>query len=221
MKKEIITALITGVIGAVGGSAMTYTATTNNNNTNNNTNNSTIIINRDGEQIEVSADDYEKLEADNKKLQKENDSLEKSLKNNQAKSEQANLESTDFIDTLHDGEAHEVSLSANNDDSFMIGGKSYTDAFMLYGYNGFALFNLEENYSKVEFDVGRIDESDISNAEVKIYLDGKLSGNYSINAEQTLTHLDIDLAGTQDLKIAIQSEDYVKYGFVNIKAEKE
>ena len=52
-------------------------------------------------------------------------------------------------------------------------------------------------------------------------LDGKLSGNYSINAEQTLTHLDIDLAGTQDLKIAIQSEDYVKYGFVIIKAEKE
>ena len=219
MKKELITAIITGVIGAVGGSAATYTITNNNSSINTNGSNNTIIINRDGKEIEITADDYEQLAKDNEQLEEDNKKLEESLKNNQEKSASADLENSNFIDTLYDGQSYKKSLSSNNDESLSIGGKTYTDSFEIFD-DGFVLFNLEGKYSKVNMDIGRIDDSSVTDAEIKIYLDDKLSGSYKINAEKTLTNIDIDLAGANNMKIALESEAFVEYGFVNVTAEK-
>ena len=221
MKKELITAIITGIIGAVGGSAASYTVTNHNtnNNVNTNTSNNTIIINRDGKEIEITADDYEQLEKDNEQLEQDNQKLEESLKNNQEKSDAADLENSDFIDSLYDGERYDKYLSSNNDESISIGGKTYNDSFEISN-NGFALFNLDGNYSKVTMDVGRIDDSTVTDAEIKIYLDDKLSGSYKISAEKVLTNIDIDLAGANNMKIALEADSIVRYGFVNISAQK-
>ena len=211
MKKEIITAIITGLIGAIGGSAATYTVTNSTINANSN-NNNTIIINKNGQEIEITADDYEQLEKDNKEL-------EKNLKLNQEKSEAADIESSDFIDTLYDGERYDKYLSSNNDESISIGGKTYNDSFKISN-NGFVLFNLDGNYTKVNMDIGRIDDSNVTNTAIKIYLDDKLSGSYRISGEKTLTNIDIDLAGANNMKITLESDVLVRYGFVNISATK-
>lgn len=221
MEKELITAIITGIIGAVGRSTATYTVTNQNtnNNVNTNTSNNSIIINRDGEEIEVTANDYEQLEKDNKQLKQANQKLEESLKNNQEKSDTANLENSDFIDSLYAGERYDKYLSSNNDESISIGRKTYNDSFKVSN-NGFALFNLNGNYSKVTMDVGRIDNSSVTDAEIKIYLDDKLSGNYKISGEKVLTNIDIDLAGASNMKITLEADTTVHYGFVNISAIK-
>lgn len=67
-------------------------------------------------------------------------------------------------------------------------------------------------------DVGRIDNSSVTDAEIKIYLDDKLSGNYKISGEKVLT--DIDLAGASNMKITLEADTTVHYGFVNISAIK-
>ena len=79
---------------------------------------------------------------------------------------------------------------------------------------------MDGNYSKVTMDVGRIDDSTVTDAEIKIYLDDKLSGSYKISAEKVLTNIDIDLAGANNMKIALEADSIVRYGFVNISAQK-
>lgn len=81
-------------------------------------------------------------------------------------------------------------------------------------------FRIDGNYSKVTMDVGRIDDSTVTDAEIKIYLDDKLSGSYKISAEKVLTNIDIDLAGANNMKITLEADTFVRYGFVNISAQK-
>ena len=193
---------------------LTYAVTNHNTNSNVNTNtsNNTIILNRNGKEIEITANDSEQLEQDNQKL-------EESLKNNQEKSDAADLENSGFIDSLYDGERYDKYLSSNNGESISIGGKTYNDSFEISN-NGFTLFNLDGNYSKVTMDVGRIDDSIVTDAEIKIYLDDKLSGSYKISGEKVLTNIDIDLTDANSMRITLEVDTLLVMDWATFQLKK-
>ena len=219
MGKEIKVALITGVFsvvaGAVGGSLITSTVIKSNN-----TNNNTIVITTDsGEKEIITEQDYEQIKTDKEELEEENKKLQNSIASNQQASLETKEKNRNFFETLYDGEAYEKYDSSNNTGELKIGGKGYTDAVELWGHNSFALFNLDGEYQTIQFDVGRVDDSNIVGATLRIYLNGSESGEYTIDAETPLTPIQIQVAGATTMKIELSGDGYKQYGLVNLEAE--
>lgn len=112
--------------------------------------------------------------------------------------------------------------------SIKMGGKTYAHGFTLTGEDGedetYALFNLDGNYSTLEFDLGHVDGSRMYDGAFNIYLDGKYSQTIEIGCEDTVTHFSIPLNNAQQLKIATNHPDCyiwnVEYGFANAKLTK-
>lgn len=218
MGKEIKVALITGVFsvvaGAVSGSLITSTVIKSNN-----TNNNTIVITTDSGEKEIITElDYEQIKTDKEELEEENKKLQESIASNQQASLETEEKNRSFFETLYDGDYYEKYDSSNNTGELEIGGKGYTDAVELWGYTAFALFNLDGEYQTVQFDIGRVDDSDIVGATLRIYLNGSESGEYTIDAETPLTPIQIQVAGATTMKIELSGDGYKQYGLVNFEA---
>lgn len=79
--------------------------------------------------------------------------------------------------------------------------------------------NQQKSVEIKESNIKRVDNSRISDCNVKIYLDNNLSSEYAIDAQMPLTSLEVSLGEATTLKIEITSEDYVNYGFVNLELQ--
>lgn len=229
MKKEIKVALITGICSILAGAAGTSLILDLQNSNKNINNNTLIFTNASGQEEVVTAEDYEKIRKDNEqfrqeneKLQQDNEKLQESLSNNQQDSD--NILNTDnsgqsLWNALYDGENCEKIGASEFSTEITIGGNQYSDAFQLSGHSAFALFNLEEKYDKVKFDIGRRDKSEIEDAKIKVYLDDVESGVYEIDAETPLTEVAFEVSGASTMKIELESAGYVQYGFVNLEVQ--
>lgn len=223
MGKGIKAAVITGVCGiiagAVSGSLITSTVTMNNS-TNNNTNNNTIVITSEsGEEEIVTAQDYEQMKMDNQELEEENRKLQESIASNRQASLETEEKNKNFFETIYDGDGYEKYNSSNNTGELKIGGKGYTDALELWGGTPFALFNLDGEYQTIKFDIGRVDDSQIVDVTLRIYLNDSKSGEYTINAETPLTPIQVQVAGATTMKIELSGDGYKQYGLVNFEAQ--
>lgn len=219
MGKGIKAAVITGVCGiiagAVSGSLITSTVTMNNN-----TNNNTIVITSDsGEEEIVTAQDYEQMKTDNQELEEENRKLQESIASNQQASLETEEKNKNFFETIYDGDGYEKYNSSNNTGELKIGGKGYTDAVELWGGTPFVLFNLDGEYQTINFDIGRVDDSEIIDVTLRIYLNDSKSGEYTINAETPLTPIQVQVAGATTMKIELAGDGYKQYGLVNFEAQ--
>lgn len=107
--------------------------------------------------------------------------------------------------------------------SFKMGGKTYAHGFTLYGETGedntYALFNLNGQYSTLEFDLGHVDDTRMYDGAFNIYLDGKYSQTIEIGCEDMVTHFTVPLKNALQLKISTNHPDCyiwgVTYGFAN------
>ena len=219
MGKGIKAAVITGVCGiiagAVSGSLITSTVTMNNN-----TNNNTIVITSEsGEEEIVTAQDYEQMKMDNQELEEENRKLQESIASNQQASLETEEKNKNFFETIYDGDGYEKYNSSNNTGELKIGGKGYTDAVELWGGTPFVLFNLDGEYQTINFDIGRVDDSEIIDVTLRIYLNDSKSGEYTINAETPLTPIQVQVAGATTMKIELVGDGYKKYGLVNFEVQ--
>lgn len=104
-----------------------------------------------------------------------------------------------------------------NGETFLMGGTSYTNGFTLGGTNN-AIFNLNNQYKSLSFLVGHVDETDMGDAQIKIYLDGVLKKEYNASAEALPQKMTIDLTGVNQLKIEVTDTNnwFPKYGFGNM-----
>lgn len=223
MKSSIKAALITGICGVIAGSVGGSLITSNLNMNQNVNNNTLVFTNSSGEKEKVTVEDYTKMQKDNEELkenlEESNKKLQESLASNQQKSDEVKASNVKFLDVLYDGYNYNTYKSSEGGTGIKIGGKEYIDAFELNGRNSFVLLNLDRKYSVAKFNVGRIDDSDICNCNVKIYLDNNLSGEYTIDAQTPLTPLEVSLGGATTLKIELTSEGYASYGFVNLELQ--
>ena len=103
--------------------------------------------------------------------------------------------------------------------SITMAGTQYTNGFVLdAGYNeAYAIYNLNGKYNTLEFDMGHIDGSQMSNVTFEIYLDGQPVKTIDATAEGLPVHYTIQLDGAKQMKINSTGwfGGYPEYGFVN------
>lgn len=127
---------------------------------------------------------------------------------------------------LYDGVCYSV-FKPDSGESFQIGSKTYYEGFeiwddhSLFGEgDGYALFDLQGEYSEISFDVGRTNEYEMEDVVLKVYLNDKFVEEYSLSAQSSLKNITINLAYAKNMKIEITGGSRVKYGFVNIYLKK-
>ncbi len=103
-------------------------------------------------------------------------------------------------------------------DSLTMAGEEYTNGFELHSVSSstYALFNLGGKYEQMEFDIGHIDGTSMSNATFVFYLDGEKSESITVKAESLPSHRKIKLKKAKQMKIVCEdASSYPSYGFAN------
>lgn len=128
----------------------------------------------------------------------------------------------DVSDILYNGQVYWKYKPSENA-SFTVAGKEYNDGFVigcdhsLFGDgDGYALFNLGNEYTEMSFDVGKTDDYEIQDVKLKIFLDGEETEQYALSGETTSTHITVSLDNAKNLKILLTDGSRVKYGFFNV-----
>lgn len=103
-----------------------------------------------------------------------------------------------------------------NGETFKMGGKEYTNGFTLDTHSSYALFNLEGKYSTISFNIGHCDETDMNDAELKIYCDGVLKSTKKIDKEALPQKISVDITGVKQIKFELGEEWNTYYGFGNV-----
>ncbi len=125
-------------------------------------------------------------------------------------------------DVLYDGNEYSIyrTSDANN---FSMGSKTYNegitmnnDRSLFGGGDGYTLYDLGGEYSKISFDVGRTNEYEKQDVILQVYLDDTYSEEFSLNALSPPVNLEIDLKYANNLQLKISGGSRVKYGFANI-----
>ena len=107
----------------------------------------------------------------------------------------------------------EFKLEDNN--FFMMSGKKYSNGFALGSDNDFALFNLDSKYQSVTFTIGHVDDTDLENANLNIYIDGKIAYTQELRCDDVARTLTIPLNGALQMKIEITDGWGPQWGFAN------
>lgn len=106
-----------------------------------------------------------------------------------------------------------------NGKSFQMAGTKYSNGFVLNHSGGYAIFNLNSKYSSIEFTVGHVDGSDITeeDQDIYFYVDGKLVKEVSIGSEDMPKTVSIPVNYGLQLKV-LKGEDayWADAGFGNI-----
>lgn len=101
--------------------------------------------------------------------------------------------------------------------SFTMSGTNYSNGFILGDYNGYAMFNLNSKYSKVEFTVGHIDGTSLGDTPVSFFVDGKLVKEITVEAESMPKTISLPVSYGLQLKVVTGDGDgSPRVGFANI-----
>lgn len=104
-------------------------------------------------------------------------------------------------------------------DVFKMCGELYNDGFYLksgYYSENYALINLKNQYSSLEFDFGHVDDTSHYECTLNIYIDDKLVETVDKQPDSMTEHKTIQLNYAKYLKIGITGNN-VTYGLGNIK----
>lgn len=84
---------------------------------------------------------------------------------------------------------------------FQMGGKKYSDGFTLNDGGGFALINLNGEYSTLEFETGHVDGTPMYDDTLEFYLDGEFLQEIEVKAEGSVQKVSIPLKHALQLKV--------------------
>ena len=105
-----------------------------------------------------------------------------------------------------------------NGETFNMGGDSYTNGFTLE-YDGYANFNLDSKYKKINLLIGHVDEAGTSNCTIKIYCDNILKYEEKYNSDALPKKISLDITGVNSIKFELDEYPWASYGFGNISVE--
>lgn len=118
-----------------------------------------------------------------------------------------------------DGEARTIYSLDNDKGSFKIAGEDYYSGVTIGNTDsGWVYVNLKKKYKHISFDVGRVDECPINDGKLLLIKDEGNPKKYDLDAEKSLMSFELDVTGTDRLKIQIDP-DWTTYGIVNVKVE--
>lgn len=102
-------------------------------------------------------------------------------------------------------------------ETFEMGGISYTNGFSLAtDYSAFAVFNLNSEYSEIEFDLGHVDGSGVQTSTVNVYCNGELKGEYTVEGDALPQRITMDVSGVDQFKITVKNFRAASYGLGDI-----
>lgn len=109
----------------------------------------------------------------------------------------------------------------DNGETVSIGGKAYTKAFTLGGYehaDKYAIFNIDKQYTSLSFLFGHQDGTHMDTSELKIYFDGVLKEELSLTADAMPQKITLDITGVSQFKLILGGVGGYyggAYGFAN------
>jgi len=132
-------------------------------------------------------------------------------------------------DVLRPGKRCTV-FDGTSSDTFSMGSSTYNTGFSLksdgWYYEGTALFDLSEKYSKISFDVGNINGDSQGDAVLRIYFrkatNDKMTfeQEFELQGDVSSKHVEINLNHYCDMTIELNHIDEgVEYGFANLVLE--
>lgn len=131
-----------------------------------------------------------------------------------------------LLDTnvLYDGVNHTI-YKPTDGNSFSVGGTTYTSGFDINtrgGNEGYVLLNLNNTYSSIIFDVGRVDGTDKHDITLDIYINDEIYQTYNISPDTPSTHFDIPLDYAKSMKLHFRVPHLAResLGFTNIYLKK-
>ena len=99
-------------------------------------------------------------------------------------------------------------------ESFLMSGEKYSNGFTLASKGRYALFNLNGKYASINFVIGHVDGSNMTDNTVSFFIDGKLVDKISVGAEDMPKTVSLPVNYGLQLKVVVS--DYSKIGFGNI-----
>ncbi len=102
-----------------------------------------------------------------------------------------------------------------NGETISMGGDTYTNGFTIH-YDGYAIFNLDSDYTNIGVTLGHQDDTDKSDATIKIYCDDVLKKEIKIGHSDLPQRISIDVTGVKQIKFVRDSGWYGNYGFMNL-----
>ncbi|EUJ40756.1 hypothetical protein PWEIH_03226 [Listeria weihenstephanensis FSL R9-0317] len=108
----------------------------------------------------------------------------------------------------------------NTDEDYHVGGKIINDGFIFKEYSfgdNIALLNTDTKFTKMEFDIGKLDEStsSLEDAKMKVELSGVQKYQENIRADITSHHYEYDITDATTVKFLI-SDSRSGFGIYNI-----
>lgn len=109
--------------------------------------------------------------------------------------------------------------TTKNGSSFTMSGTKYTNGFVLTYSDGYALVNLNGNYSSMTFSMGHVDGSYDADTTVNFYVDGELVSDVLVEGKGIAKKYTIPLRNGLQLKITREGGSSAYTGFGNITIE--
>jgi len=122
---------------------------------------------------------------------------------------------------LYDGKEYVSLGNKESNVDYTVGGVALKDGFVInsrkYIDYSYVLIRLDGKYSSIEFDVGKVDETNgsIEDAKMKVYVDGEEKYSDVLNSQVTSQHFQYDVTDAKSLKISLY-DSYSKFGFSNV-----
>lgn len=133
--------------------------------------------------------------------------------------ETAAVTKENLLDTnvLYDGIRYSM-VPNDSDEVLSVAGDEYREGILL-DENPYAdcyvLFNLKNDYSSLQIEIGRLDGSDKTDAKLEVYLDEELSTTYNISADTPIQTIMIPLNYASSMKLRIVADGNAMYCIVN------
>ena len=183
------------------------------------------IIEEKEKELSEKDDEIIKLQDENERLKVSNSSSEAAVgwdtdttTDNSDDDTKASTD-TEVMALFGDGRARTVDKLDNDEGSFKIAGEDYYSGVTIGDTDsGWVYVNLEKKYKHISFNVGRVDECPINDGKLLLIKDKGNPKKYDLDAEKSLMSFELDVTGTDRLKIQIDP-DWTTYGIVNVKVE--
>lgn len=125
---------------------------------------------------------------------------------------------SDQYSMLYGGEHYE-SLK-EPEEEYHVGGELIKDGFVFESslfYDSVALLNTNQKFTKVAFDIGKVDESkgSLEDGKLKVSLNGENKYQETVKADVTSTHYEYDITDVKTLKLEL-SDSGSAFGVYNM-----
>ncbi len=133
-----------------------------------------------------------------------------------------------FMESAYDVKDYTVYDGSSKTKYMQINGRKYYQGIELHRnnnpdddqYDAYATFNVE-NVSRISFEIGRIDNTEIQDTILKVYKDGEEWEVYDVGAYELWKEISLDVSDASTLTLCLDTGKFATYGLGNFTIEEQ